>query len=58
MDLKDINNVTDLENYIEGILNDFESGISDKEKTSSLIAELIIHIQKAVKEGKLLRDVI
>lgn len=58
MKLKNIKTVKDLENYIEGILNDFEAGVSDKEETSSLIADLIIHVQKAVKEEKSLRDII
>ena len=54
MKLKDINTVIDLDNYIEGILNDFEGGISDKEETNSLIADLIIYTNKLALKGKVL----
>ena len=58
MKLKDIQTVNDLENYIEGMLNDFEAKVSDKEETKELIADLIIHIQKHSKNRKLLRKYI
>ena len=58
MKLKDISTVKDLENYIEGILNDFESGISDKEEASSLIADLIINVENVIEKGVLLREIL
>lgn len=34
----------ELENKIEGILNDFENGISDKNETTHIIGELIAEL--------------
>lgn len=58
MKLKDIQTGKDLENYIESILNDFEGGISTKEETSGLIADLLVYVTEAVVKRKSLNEVI
>lgn len=42
----------DIERYIEGCINDFETGISDKSETIVYLAELVAHVIKALKEKK------
>lgn len=51
MKLENVKTADDLERYIEGCINDFEAGISDKDETTIAIAELVVHIYKlALKE--------
>ena len=51
MKVENIKTADDIERYIEGCINDFEAGISDKVETIIAIAELVIHIYKlALKE--------
>ena len=57
MKTKNINSPNDLLTYIEGIINDFESGITDKDKTIDLIGDLIIKIGKASKKNKKLNEI-
>lgn len=33
MKAKDINNITDMQGFVEGCLNDFETGIATKQET-------------------------
>jgi len=40
----------DIERYIEGCLNDFESAISTKDETVVFLAELVLHIYKEAKK--------
>ena len=51
MKVENVKTADDLERYIEGCINDFESGLSDKDETIIAIAELVVHIYKlALKE--------
>ena len=51
MKVENVKTADDIERYIEGCINDFESGISDKDETTIAIAELVVHIYKlAFKE--------
>jgi len=42
--LEDLQTIDDLELYVEGIINDFEFGITSKDETLKLIAELLIYM--------------
>ena len=44
MKSEDINTAEDCLIYIEGCLNDFESGISTKEETMNLFLDMVIRI--------------
>lgn len=47
----DVKTPDDIERYIEGCINDFEMGISDKDETIVYLAELVVHVyKKALKE--------
>ena len=51
MKVENVKTADDLEQYIEGYINDFESGLSNKDETVIAIAELVVHIYKlALKE--------
>ena len=51
MKLENIRTADEIENYIEGCLNDFQLGFRSKKKTVELIGELVVHIYKlALKE--------
>lgn len=39
MEVSKIETLSDAERYVEGVLNDFESGISDKKETMRLMGE-------------------
>ena len=57
--LSDIKSEKIVLQYVEGILNDMEAGLSTKEETEGLIIDLIVHVVKLdrknlrQKEGKL-----
>lgn len=46
----------DVERDVEGCLNDFETGISDKEETIVSLAELVVHIYKSGKKEQLTKS--
>jgi hypothetical protein len=48
--IKDIQTPEQLTNYIDGCLNDFETGISTKEETSYFMHKLISTIARACAE--------
>ena len=51
MKVKNVRTPNDIETYIEGCINDFELGISEKRETIVYLAELVGHIYKlALKE--------
>lgn len=52
MTTKDIKSPEDLKIYIDGIIHDFELGLTHREDTIDLIEDLILKIGKASKEGK------
>ena len=51
MKAEDVRTGEDVERYIEGCINDFEMGISDKNESIVYLAELVAHVYKeALKE--------
>ncbi len=44
MKIDQIKTTADIENFIEGCLNDFETGISDKSETMANLRELVGHV--------------
>ena len=53
MKVENVRTADDIERYIEGCINDFEMGISDKSETIVYLAELVVHVyKKALKEKK------
>lgn len=54
MEVNQIYTEDDLNVYIEGCINDFESGISAKKEFSKNIIELILHFYLLAKENKVL----
>ena len=54
MKVENIKSTDDIERYIEGCLNDFESAISTKEETLVYIAELVVYIYKQAKKEQLM----
>lgn len=48
METKDIKTIKDAENYIEGCMNDFESGVSTKEETITYLGEYTTRIIELV----------
>jgi len=50
METKNIKSVDDCERYLEGCLNDFETGISTKAETMSYLIEYTIRVVEIVKE--------
>ena len=55
MKVENVKTPNDIESYIEGCINDFEVGISEKDETIYYLAELVVHIYKlALKEKELL----
>ena len=49
MKIDQIKTTADIENYIEGCLNDFETGISDKSETMTNLCELVGHVYAKAK---------
>lgn len=49
MKVEQIATTDDIEAYIEGCLNDFELGISEKEETLVHIAELVAYVYNKAK---------
>jgi len=43
---EDVNTIDDLPIYIEGCINDFEFGISDKSETIEALLDLILYLLK------------
>lgn len=50
MKVENISTFEDIERYIEGCINDFESCISDKEETKIYILDLLEHVAKRVEK--------
>jgi hypothetical protein len=44
LQVKNIRTPQDIERHIEGIVNDFDTGIATKEETIVAILELVVHI--------------
>jgi len=53
MKVEQIKTPDDIEIYIEGCLNDFETAISTKGETVVFLAELVVHIYKEAKKEQL-----
>ena len=53
MKVEEIKTPDDIERYIEGCLNDFEMAIITKDETVVFLAELVVHIYKEGKNGRL-----
>ncbi len=54
MTAKDIKNGDDIERFILGCLNDFETGLSTKSETLIALGEMVVHIYETTKgEDKL-----
>ncbi|MCE7997055.1 MAG: hypothetical protein HEP71_34165 [Roseivirga sp.] len=51
MKTKDIRNADELRQYIEGVVNDFELGVSNNEETCALIADLVNKACLSIKHG-------
>jgi len=52
MKVENVRTPDDIERYIEGCINDFEDGISDKSETIVYLAELVAHVYIAAKKEK------
>ena len=52
MNVEQIRTADDVERYIEGCLNDFEEGISEKDETVVNLAELVAHVYAKATEEK------
>ena len=52
MKVENVSTADDIERYIEGCINDFEMGISDKSETIVHLAELVAHVYTKAKKGK------
>lgn len=52
MKVEQIRTADDVERYIEGCLNDFEEGISEKDETVVHLAELVAHVYAKAMEVK------
>ena len=52
MEVDQIRTADDVEMYIEGCLNDFEEGISEKDETLVYLAELVAHVYTKATEEK------
>jgi len=50
IEIKNMKSVEDCERYLEGCLNDFESGISTKKETMSHLIEYTIRVVEIVKD--------
>lgn len=50
MKVENVTTQNDIERYIEGCINDFEMGISEKSETIAYLAELVGHVIKTLKE--------
>jgi hypothetical protein len=50
MKVEQVKTPDDIERYIEGCLNDFETAISTKDETVVFLAELVVHIYKEAKK--------
>ena len=50
MKVENVRNTDDIERYIEGCINDFEMGISDKSETIVHLAELVAHVYIGAKK--------
>lgn len=46
MKLEDVNSIDDVERYLEGCLNDFDAGLSDKTETMNYMGDLILKVYK------------
>ena len=44
MEIKNINSADDIERYVEGCINDFETGISNKDETIVNLCELVVDL--------------
>jgi len=52
MKLENINSADDIERYVEGCINDFETGISNKDETIVNLCELVADIYSRAKQTK------
>jgi len=52
MKVGQIRTADDVERYIEGCLNDYEEGISEKEETVVNLTELVAHVYTKATEEK------
>lgn len=52
MKIEDIKSVDQMERFVEGCLNDFESGVSTKEETMSLLGDYTIHVIEVARKTK------
>jgi len=50
METKNIKSIEDCESYLEGVLNDFEAGISTKKETMSFFIEYTIRVVEIIKD--------
>ena len=50
MKVEQIKTPDDVERYIEGCLNDFETAISTKDETVVYLAELVVHVYTEAKK--------
>ena len=53
MKIDQITTTADIENFIEGCLNDFETGISTKSETMTSLCELVGHVYVNAKSSEL-----
>lgn len=53
LEVSDIKTFEDIEIYIEGCMNDYESGISDKEETILYLKNLVVGIQLKINKGNI-----
>ena len=52
MKATDVKTVTDVSNYIEGCLNDYEGGISTKEETNKHLHDLVTQVIEIVLKSR------
>ena len=57
MKVDQIRTADDVERYIEGCLNDFEEGISEKDETVVNLAELVAHVYKKATGKPCVEDI-
>ena len=57
MEVNKIRTADDVEMYIEGCLNDFEEGISEKDETVVNLAELVAHVYVKATEKPCIEDI-
>jgi hypothetical protein len=52
MKVEEIKTAEDILRFIEGCMNDFESGVSSKEETMCLLADLVAHVAQVAVNTK------